>query len=268
MDETTLVLQSLLDAHERREPCALVTVVETSGSIPRAVGAKMLVFPDFRIVGTVGGGKFESLVIDESIAAIVAREPVLKSYPLHEGDAQSFGAICGGEVRVLIEPHRSRESLTLIGAGHCSRAIGALALKCGMRVTVVDDRPGPLKDFPANQCVSDCTPAEFIERHDWQKDEAVVLVSRNYMVDRDALRAAMSHPGAGYVGMIGSRKKVRKVFAELEAEGVPSEDLAKVFAPIGLAVGADSPTEIAISVLAEILAVLRSESGRHLHEEI
>ena len=266
MDETTLVIQSLLQAHEQRQPCALATVVETTGSIPRAAGAKMLVFPDSRTVGTVGGGKFESLVIADALAALGDRDPMLKNYPLHEGDPNSFGAICGGEVRVLIEPQRTRESLTLIGAGHCSRAIGSLALQCGLCVTVVDDRQEQLQDFPANRVVSDCAAADFIADKEWRKDEALALVSRSYGLDRDALRAAIGNPGAGYVGMIGSLKKVRQVFDELEAEGISREMLETVFAPIGLDVGADSPSEIAISVLAEILAVMRKGSGSHLRE--
>ena len=266
MDETSLVLQALLKAHESRQPCALVTVVETSGSIPRAVGAKMLVFPDSKIVGTVGGGKFESLVIADAIAAIDPQTQTLKSYPLHEGDANSFGAICGGEVRVLIEPQRTRESLTLIGGGHCARAIASLALQSGMGVTVVDDREETLTDFPANQRVSDRSPAQYIEERDWIEDEALVLVSRSYGIDRDALRAAIGNPGAGYVGMIGSRKKVRQVFDELTSEGISQEALENVFAPIGFDIGADSPAEIAISVLAEVLAILRNGSGRHLRQ--
>ena len=268
MDETTQVLQALLQARERRHPCALVTVVETSGSIPRAVGAKMLVYPDARIVGTVGGGKFESLVITDAVALMDARQTILKSYPLHEGHAESFGAICGGEVRVLIEPQGPRESVTLVGAGHCSRAIAAYAQQCGLGVTVIDDRPETLTDFPANQLIRDISPAAFIADHPWRCDDALVLVSPNFNIDRDALRAAIAHPGAGYVGMIGSRKKVRQVFAELEGEGIASESLAAVHAPIGLDIGADSPAEIAISVLAEILIVLRGRQGNHLRQSL
>ncbi|MEM7387637.1 MAG: XdhC family protein, partial [Verrucomicrobiota bacterium] len=155
MDEITLVYESLLKAHAERRPCALATVVGTTGSIPRAMGAKMLIYPDRRIVGSVGGGKFESLVIDDALQALGAGDTVFKSYPLHEGDSHSFGAICGGDVRILIEPQRLREALVLIGAGHCSRAIASLAVQCGLAVTVVDDRAELLADFPATHLVND-----------------------------------------------------------------------------------------------------------------
>lgn len=266
MDETTSVLKAQLSALESGQHCALATVVKTSGSIPRAVGAKMLIYPDSRIVGTVGGGKFESLVIADAMAAMESGESTAQVYPLHEGDERSFGAICGGEVQVLIEVQGPREGIVLIGAGHCSRAIASLALGSGMGVTVVDDRGELLEGFPANRVVGDLAAAQFIERHRWRPDEALVLVSRAYPIDRDALRAAMKNPGAGYVGMIGSRKKVRQVFEELEGEGVSREALERVYAPIGLDIGADSPAEIAISVLAEVLTVLRKRQGTHLCE--
>ncbi len=263
MDETTSVLKALLDALEQGQRCALATVVQTTGSIPRAVGAKMLVFPDSRIVGTVGGGKFESLVIADALAVIENGETSSQSYPLHEGDEHSFGAICGGEVQVLIEAQGPREAIVLVGAGHCSRAIASLAMEAGMGVTVIDDRQALLADFPANRMVCDI-PSRYIEEHPWREEEALILVSRAYPIDRDALRAAMNHPGAGYVGMIGSRKKVRKVFEQLVSEGVSPDALRAVYAPIGLDIGADSPGEIAISVLAEVLAVLRKRQGNHL----
>lgn len=258
------VLEAWLSAREKHLPCALVTVAATTGSVPRKPGAKMLVIDDRRTVGTIGGGRFEALVIGESLAAIRAGAPILKKYPLHEGDTESFGAICGGEVTVLIEPHGVGEALVLIGAGHCSRAIAALARSCHWHVTVVDDRPAMLDDFPAHQRVVDLAPAQFIGGHSWRDQEALVIVSRNYEIDREALRAALEKPGIGYLGMIGSRRKVRRVFDQLRAERVRPEQLAAVYAPIGLDVGADSPAEIAVSVFAEVLQVLRGRPGGHL----
>src|SRR4051812_37099680 len=112
---------------EARKPFAVVTVAATTGSVPRAAGSKMFVYADGRNSGTIGGGKFESLVIADAVAAMREKKPALKSYPLHEGETDSFGAICGGEVTVFIEPQRTSEALYLIGAGHCSQAIAKLA---------------------------------------------------------------------------------------------------------------------------------------------
>jgi xanthine dehydrogenase accessory factor len=225
----------------------------------------MFVYADGRSNGTIGGGKFESLVIADAVAAMREKKPLLKAYPLREGEADSFGAICGGEVTVFIEPQITSEALYLIGAGHCSRAIAKLAAECGLFVTVLDDREELLTDLPpVVDRISDSSPANFIASHEWRADEAIIIVSRNHEIDRKALSAALQQTGAGYIGMIGSRRKVRMVFDDMRDRGVSEEKLSKVYAPLGLDVGADSPAEIAVSTIAEILAVLRQRTARHL----
>ncbi len=264
---TDALLAELLAAREARSPCALVTVAATTGSVPRAAGSKMLVYADGKISGTIGGGKFESLVRDEAIAALRSKTPLLKNYPLHEGETDSFGAICGGEATVLIEPQVSSEAIYLVGGGHCARAIAKLATESGFFVTVIEDRAEELNDFPAAVCLTSSSPAEFISSRSWQKDEALVMVSRNHEIDREALAAAVQHAdGAGYVGMIGSKRKVRMVFEKLRERGLPEEKLSRVYAPLGMDIGADSPAEIAISAMAEIVAVLRARSGGHMRQ--
>src|ERR1051326_6498457 len=248
-----------------RQPFAVVTVAATAGSVPRAPGSKMFVHADGRISGTIGGGKFESLVIAEEQAAIADKKPLLKTYPLREGETDSFGAICGGEVTVFIEPQATSEALYLVCAGHGARAIAKLAAECGLFVTVVDDRAELLTDLPpAVVGISDCSPPEFISSRSWQSDEALVLVSRNHEIDCEALAAAVEQSGAGYIGMIGSRRKVLSVFDRLRARGLSNEKIAGVYAPLGLDIGADSPAEIAVSCVAEILSVLRGRTAKHL----
>ena len=134
--------------------------------------------------------------------------------------APSFGAICGGEVTVLVEPQNLDEAIFLIGVGHCSKAIAKLCVECGLFVTVVDDRNELMKDLPENvSAVAQTTPAEFIRNREWQQDEALVIASRNYEIDRDALIAALAIQGIGYIGMIGSRRKVLPVFDQLKENG-------------------------------------------------
>jgi xanthine dehydrogenase accessory factor len=132
-------------------------------------------------------------------------------------------------------------------------------------VNVIEDRAELLDVLPA-QVTRVQTPgaAEFIAQRDWRPDEAIVIVSRNHELDRAALASALRVRGAGYIGMIGSRRKVGQVFAALRAAGVAEEVLKTVYAPIGIDIGADSPNEIAVSVVAEILAILRKTSARHL----
>ena len=250
-----------------RNPFAVVTVAATTGSVPRAAGSKMFVYADGQASGTIGGGKFEALVIAEARAAIEKKRPLLKTYPLREGETDSFGAICGGEMTVFIEPQITSEALYLIGAGHCARAIARLAAECGLFVTVVDDRAELLAGLPpAVVGNSESSPRDFIASHEWRNDEALVMVSRNHEIDCEALAAAVEQDGPGYVGMIGSRRKVRDVFERLRNRGISEEKLSRVYAPLGLDIGADSPAEIAVSCVAEILSVLRNRTGKPLRE--
>lgn len=260
------LLEELLSARRSRTPCALVTVAATKGSVPRAPGAKMVVYASGESSGTIGGGKFESLVIADAQESMRSKNTLLKTYPLREGETDSFGAICGGEATLLIEPQAIKEAVFLIGGGHCAHAIAKLCLECGLFVTVIDDRAELLADFPAEVvAVSDVPPPEFIRGREWKADEALVVVSRQQDIDRDALAAALTMPGMGYVGMIGSSRKVRSVFEQLK-DAPGAEKLATVHAPVGFDIGADSPTEIAVSVVAEVLSVLRKRSGRHFRD--
>lgn len=228
----------------------------------------MLVFADGRTAGTIGGGKFEALAIEAARMSIRESKVTLIKYPLREGEEDSFGAICGGEVTVLTEIFGSERRLTLVGAGHCARAIARLAVECGWRVTVLDDRLELPGEFPAAvEMIEAVPPPEFITGRTWDQMDALVLVSRNYQIDRDALGAAVRRGGMGYLGMIGSQRKVAQVFAELKESGLSAEQLAPVNAPLGLDIGADSPPEIAISVMAEIYRVLGGRSGESFRRE-
>src|SRR5205085_11522305 len=131
----------------------------------------------------------------------------------------------------------------------------------------IDDRDELLADLPpAVAGISDRAPRDFIRSRSWKHDEALVLVSRNHEIDCEALAAAVEQSGAGYIGMIGSRRKVLSVLDRLRERGVSEEKLSRVYAPLGLDLGADSPSEIAVSCVAEILAVLRGRSAKHLRK--
>jgi len=258
------VLEELLEAKRAGRPCALATVAATKGSVPRHPGAKMIVYEDGSISGTVGGGKFESLVIAEALECMATKEPILKTWPLREDQPDSFGAICGGDVTVLIEPQIPTHRLLIVGGGHCARAIARLAAECGFFVTALEDREDILdKCESAHLRLTDPAPG-YIGKNDYGKNDAIVIVSRHYDIDREALAAALRKGGTGYIGMIGSRRKVLQVYDQLKAEGFSAEQLAAVYAPIGLDIGSDSPAEIAVSIVAEMLMILRGKSGRPL----
>jgi xanthine dehydrogenase accessory factor len=258
------LLEHLVQARREGRPCALATVAATTGSVPRHPGAKMIVHADGSIVGTVGGGKFESLVIAEALECLAARRTALKAWPLREDLPGSFGAICGGEVTVLIEPSVPAHALFLVGGGHCAQAIARLAAECGFHVTAVDDRPDVLNQCTAAHARLPGPAPDLIRARVWSESEAIVIVSRHYDIDREALAAALQKGGMGYIGMIGSNRKVLQVFDHLKKDGVTPARLGTVHAPLGLDIGADSPAEIAVSVMAEVLMVLRGRSGAPL----
>jgi xanthine dehydrogenase accessory factor len=259
------LLAELTAARETRTPCALITVVDTRGSCPRATGSSMLVYLDGRVSGTIGGGKFESLVVADAQKQMMEKKPALKTYTLHEASPESFGAICGGESTIFIEPQVLTEAIVLIGAGHCALAIAKLAVECGLFVTVIDEREDRARTFPSSaKVLVQADPSEFITNHKWQPDEALVIVSRNHELDRAALFSALQVERIAYIGMIGSVRKVNYVFDRLVEAGVPKERLNSVYAPIGLDIDADAPAEIAISVLAEVFSVLRKRTADHL----
>ncbi len=250
--------------------CAMATVIQTKGSTPRKCGAKMLVLSDGSIHGTVGGGKFESLVIELARDAMNSNELCIKTFPLHECDDESFGAICGGEITVLVEPYAMKQRLLIAGAGHCGQALAHLALDCGWAVTIFDDRK-ELFETPffrdASHHIQYITTPDALAEFPFRDDDCLVLVSRGHPEDRSALQSVLSRnpiPKLAYLGMIGSKRKVALVMKDLEASGLSAEALAQVYAPIGLDIGSESPMEIAIAIMGEILKVTRGATGGHM----
>ena len=250
------VLPAGAAALERGEPSALVTIVRASGSTPQRTGAKMLVFADGRTVGTIGGGCYENDALGKAREAIATGKAVLVKYDLNDDFVQESGLICGGQMEVYIDPIAPAPSLYVIGAGHVGWHLGRLAGDAGFRLHVVDDREkfANAERFPtATEIVVDDIPS-WIARARIPAHAYVVIVTRGHTNDLEALRA-LAPRDLRYLGLIGSRAKVARIFDALEAEGMPLECLSRVHAPIGLDIGAITPAEIAISILAELIAI-------------
>jgi xanthine dehydrogenase accessory factor len=250
------VFAAVADALERGEPAALVTIVSTTGSTPQRIGAKMLVFADGRIVGTIGGGCYENDAFWKARDAITSRKPQLVRYELSDDFAQETGLICGGQMDVYIEPIEPSPELYIVGAGHVGFHLGRAAHEAGFRVHVVDDREkfANRERFPdAAEVVVDDIPA-WIARTPLPAHAYAVIVTRGHTNDLEALRA-LAPRELRYLGLIGSRAKVARIYDQLTADGLPTEKLSHVHAPIGLDIGAVTPQEIAVSILAELIAV-------------
>jgi len=263
------VFTAVADALERGEPAALVTIVSTLGSTPQRVGAKMLVFADGRIVGTIGGGCYENDAFWKAREAITNRRPILLHYELSDDFAQETGLVCGGQMDVYIEPIEPSPELYVIGAGHVAFHLARLANEVGFRVHVVDDREkfANAERFPtAVEVVADDIPA-WINRTELPGHAYVVIVTRGHTNDLEALRA-LAPRDLRYLGLIGSRAKVARIYEQLVNDQMPADRLRHVHAPIGLDIGAVTPQEIAVSILAELIAVkhgkMRSRDAQEL----
>ena len=250
------VLPAAAAALERGEPAALVTIVRSSGSTPQRTGAKMLVFADGRTVGTIGGGCYENDAVGRARDAIASGRPAIVKYDLNDDFAQESGLICGGQMEVYIDPIAPAPALYVIGAGHVGWHLARVAADAGFRIHVIDDREkfANTERFPAAENIEVDDIGAWLHRAELPSTAYVVIVTRGHTHDFDALRALAARD-LRYLGLIGSRAKVARVFDALEAEGMPVECLARVHAPIGLDIGAITPAEIAISILAELIAV-------------
>jgi xanthine dehydrogenase accessory factor len=235
-----------------------VTVVRANGSTPQRAGAKMLVFPDGRTLGTIGGGCYENDAFWKAREAIATGKPALVHYELNDDFAQENGLVCGGQMDVHIDPLEPTPHLYIVGAGHVGWHLGRIAPDAGFRVHVVDDREkfANSERFPnAEEVIADSIP-DWLHRAEIPASAFVVVVTRGHTHDLDAMRALAARD-VKYLGLIGSRAKVRRIYDMLLAEGMPPECLERVRAPIGFDIGAVTPAEIAISIMAELVAVRR-----------
>jgi xanthine dehydrogenase accessory factor len=261
---------------EERGRLALATVIETRGSGPSRIGRRFLVFDDGSFQGTIGGGPFEALVVADAAALFRDDGPprLLKWYDFFEREIESADGsqreptnmICGGSSRVSIELLKAAPSLVVLGGGHVGRALARLGVEVGYRVVVGDDREEYSRPerFPSEVTAvrtdrNYALPAGTLPPG---RDRYVAIVSRCWETDLAALEGwlAPDAPPARYIGLIGSARKVRGVLERLRARGAPEEKLSAVRAPIGVSIGAVTPEEIAVSILAEVTAVRRGEA--------
>jgi xanthine dehydrogenase accessory factor len=256
-EEMELVYEAALQAVRDGESAALATVIEASGSTPRGTSAKMLIYADGRTVGTVGGGGVEARVIEEAAEAIkqgAARELHYRLVDEEEGDP----GICGGDMRIFVEPLVPRPLILVIGAGHVGQAVAGLADFLGYRIAVLDERPELVtrERFPWAGELLTGDVAEEVEAFNLTEQTYVVMVTPHHSMDEKILAAVEGRPVA-YLGLIGSRRRTAHTFEQARKAGVPEELLERVHTPIGLDIGAETPREIAVSVISEIIAVQR-----------
>jgi len=224
----------------------------------------MLVFADGRTVGTIGGGCYESDAIGHARAALQSGQPAFLHFELNDDFAQENGLICGGRMDVHVDPLLPDPHLYIVGAGHVGYELGRIAGGAGFRIHVVDDREkfASAERFPGADVVVQPIP-DWLHRADIAPSAYVVVLTRGHTHDLEAMRSLAARD-LRYLGLIGSRAKVARIYSALLEEGLPPECLERIHAPIGFEIGAVTPAEIAVSILAELIAVRRGAATARL----
>jgi xanthine dehydrogenase accessory factor len=241
------------------QKCALATIVQVNGSIPSYESAKLLVREDGSMLGTIGGGCVEAEVWTAAREVIETEKPRHLTFSLGQDAAYDNGLICGGQLNIFVEPVIPQPRAFIFGGGHVSKSISKVANLAGFATIIVDDREAfaNKERFPeAEETYADEYEAVF-PKLEVTSSSYLVIVTRGHRDDMRVLRWAVQTP-AKYIAMIGSKRKTISVIRELEKEGFARSLFEKIFAPMGLEIGAESPEEIAISVVAEMIAVRRS----------
>jgi len=258
----TSIFRTLVDMEETGKACVLCTIITTKGSTPRHEGSKMIVFADGSITGTVGGGEVENRVREEALQALKDGKSRLLTYNMvnpKEGDP----GVCGGTLEVFVEPYLPTPTLIVVGGGHVGKVLAKLGKFLNFRVAVSDDRPEfcTKESYPEADILLPYEMSELPAHLEIDPYTYLVLTTRGSNVDVVGLPALLNTPAA-YIGIIGSKRRWITTRKELLAQGrATEEELNRVHSPIGLELKAETPEEIAVSIMAEIIMLRNGGTG-------
>lgn len=250
------IFEEIARIKRERLTAALATMVSGETGVPGKTGFRMLVYPDGKIVGTVGGGLLEAKIRQEALRCIQEKTSRLLKLELNQ-TALGIGVLCGGEAEVYVEPILPVSSIYIFGGGHIALPLAQFAKTLEFTVVVMDDREefATRDRFPTADEVKPGDFSTIIRSIEFHSDDCVVIITHGHQHDEVVLKECLSKKNrAGYIGMIGSKAKVTAVLSHLKQQGVSEQLLANVNAPIGLDIGARTPAEIALSIMAEIVA--------------
>jgi xanthine dehydrogenase accessory factor len=259
---TKSIYQALSEIENNSESAALCTVIKSEGSTPRHVGSKMLVYPDGKFIGTVGGGELENRVIKAALESLNSGDAQTLSYTMADPSRGDPG-VCGGTVEVFVEPILPPAMVVVIGAGHVGKAVVHLARWLGFRVAVSDDREefcNP-ESVPGGDAYYPVEMGKLTKELKINRQTYLVITSRGSNIDAKGLPSLLESDAA-YIGVIGSKRRWLTTVKALKEQGVSEESMAKVHSPMGLELNAETPEEIAVSIMAEILMVKAKGTGK------
>lgn len=256
------VFEELVRLRKLGQKCALATIVQVRGSIPSYESAKLLVREDGSMLGTIGGGCVEAEVWNAARDVMAEEKPRKLSFNLGQDAAYDNGLICGGQLDVFVEPVVPQPRVFIFGAGHISKSLSKVASLAGFATVVIDNREtfANRERFPEADEIFAEEYEEVFPKLSINSSSYLIIVTRGHRDDMRVLRWAIT-TDAKYIAMIGSRRKVYAVIKEFEKEGIPRERFQRIFAPMGFEIGAITPEEIAVSVVAEMIAVRRAPEG-------
>jgi xanthine dehydrogenase accessory factor len=242
---------------------ALATIVTAKGSTPREVGAKMLIYEDGKFLGSVGGGCMEAEVWQEAIKVMEEDKPKILHLDLTGRNAEDVGMICGGVMDIYLEPITPAPRVYIFGGGHISLFVSKISSMVGFQVVVIDERPqfANKERFPEADEVLAEDFEMVLPKLKVNRSSYLVIVTRGHAYDQEVLDWALGQE-VRYIGMIGSRVKIHTVYDNLKGKGIKPEQLQRVHAPIGLDLGALTPEEIAVSIVAEMIKVRREKGEK------
>ena len=246
-----LFYNKILEILKSGQVAAICTVIATRGSSPLKAGAKMIVWENGRIFGTIGGGPLEKSTIDDAIRVIKKRTPELIQHDLkvqHE-------MCCGGSMEIYIEPLMPSKKLFMFGGGHVGKAVVKHALDLDFEITVIDNREEIFSDWPFTgyQTAIGDYP-KVIPTLPYDDNTFIVIATQDHPTDNEVLAFCIRKPHR-YLGMIGSKNKVATMKKNLTSEGIATEEmLNRVDMPIGVEIHAITADEIAISIVAKLIA--------------
>ncbi|MEB2333918.1 MAG: XdhC/CoxI family protein [Anaerolineaceae bacterium] len=262
----TSIYQIISELEKNDESVVLCTIVKSQGSTPRRVGSKMLVYPNGKSVGSIGGGDLEHRVLDEAWIAFSEGKPRTLTYHLVNPKRGDPG-VCGGTIEVFVEPILSTPTVVIIGAGHVGKAIVHLAKWLGFRVVVSDDRGefcNP-ESAPGADAYYPLPMEELASQLKITRRTFLAITSRGSALDALGLPSLLTSQAA-YIGVIGSKRRWLTTVKALKAKGVPEELIARVHSPMGIELNAETPEEIAVSVMAEILMIRDKGTGKSMKD--
>ncbi|MEM7332073.1 MAG: XdhC family protein [Chloroflexota bacterium] len=263
-NDNFLILEELTAAQKTGDTVVLATIIRAHGSVPRHVGTKMLIYTDGRMSGTIGGGEMESRVIDLAQKIIKDGRSRTETYALVDPKRGDPG-VCGGEVEVFMEPYLPPATVFVVGCGHVGKAVAHLAKWLGYVTVVTDDREAlaTAENIPSADVHLPGSITDALAAHDIHQNTYVVVVTRNVMVDREILPHIVKTP-TPFIGVMGSKRRWKTTRELLIEDGVSEGDLKRFHSPLGLELNAESPEEIAVSILSEIIMLRRQGTGQRM----